>query len=81
MKVYAAAERQRTGVSQLHIAPAAHLTRGDLPADWTDEFGNPVNFTVTFRDGVAIVDPAIGRYLLEHGMARRTGLIMPRLVA
>lgn len=81
MKVYAASERQRHGVQTLHIAPAAHLERGDLPADWTDENGDAVNFTIVFREGQAVVTPEIGRYLLAQGLAKRTSLIIPGLVA
>lgn len=81
MKVYATAERARHGTSHLHVAPAAHLPKGDLPAAWTDEAGEPVQFTVVFREGEAVVTAELGRYLIDQGFAKRTKLWLPGLAA
>lgn len=81
MKVYSAAARHRQGSHEVHVAPAAHLDHAGLPADWINERGQPVNMTVTFRDGVAEVTPELGRYLLSQRLARKSSLILPSLVA
>lgn len=79
MKVYSAAARHRHGEHQVFIAPAAHLDHAGLPADWIDENGQPVQMTITFRDGSAEVTPELGRYLVSQKLARKTSLILPEL--
>lgn len=82
MRVYAAGERQRSGVHTLDIAPMAHVgQKANCPADWIQENGEPRQFTITFRDGSAEVSDEIGRYLVAHKLARRTALIVPATVA
>ena len=43
-------------------------------SDWKDELGNALRFDVKFRDGVAEVDDKLGKWMIEHGHAHRTGL-------
>lgn len=61
------------------VAPAAHLS-GELPAQWRDEHGEPVNLSVGFRNGEAVVDSELGRYLVAQKIARSSRLIMPGLL-
>lgn len=78
MKVYAAGQRQAQGVQTLHISPAAHIGgSAACPVDWFGEDGEPLQITVTFRDGEAEVDDQIGRYLLAYKLAKKTKLILP----
>ena len=76
IKVYAPNPAQWDKVFSLTIAPAAHL-EGETPAEWTDEEGKPRNMSVVFNYGEAIVTSEIGRYLIAHGLARKTKLILP----
>lgn len=78
MKVYAAGERQQRGAQTLHINPAAHIgEKAACPEEWFNEAGEPLNFNITFQDGVAEVTDPIGRYLVAHRLARKTRLILP----
>lgn len=74
MKVYL--QGPRTGTYTLHACPGGHEP-GECPADWFDADVKPLTFHVVFINGEAKVDNRLGRYLLKHGMAFKTSLIMP----
>lgn len=67
------------GEISVTVSPAAHLAKGDLPAAWRDEAGEPLSFTIHFKGGEAITTPELARYLSSQGIARTTKLILPGL--
>lgn len=76
MKVYQ--QGPRTGIFEMEVCPGGHLPVGDCPSDWfRKDDGRPIAFLVQFVDGVAKVDDRLGRYMLKHGMAFKTSLILP----
>lgn len=64
----------------LSVAPAAHPGPGDhrMNADWLDGEGAPVTFQVQFVDRTAEVDKSLGEFLIKHGYAQRTKLLLPQ---
>jgi hypothetical protein len=78
MRVYTTGEktsRQKSFI--MCINPAAHLAGQEVPSDWVDEKNNPVEFNIEFIYGEAHVSDSIGKYLVKHGMAARSKLIIP----
>lgn len=65
------------------VAPAADPdgVKGGIAADWVDENGEPRNITTYFKPGGVEVPDDLGRYLLAKKLARKTGLILPRMAA
>jgi hypothetical protein len=61
----------RPGIVNLTVAPAT-LDPSARRDDWTDLQGNPVNVTVCFRNGEAVVDDGLAAMLVKHGYARKT---------
>ena len=66
--------------------PAGHLPAVECPKQWFEEDGKtPQSFSVQFRDGEAIVDEALGKYLVVQKIALTSKIILPshvhRLVA
>ena len=69
----------------IFVAPGAHLHgRADLPADWFDTTqkdagGEPLpkTFPVKFFHGQAEVPDNIGKYMITHGLAEKSRLILP----
>lgn len=67
------------------ICPGKHLhSKADLPADWFDSTEKnaageplPVTFPVKFHYGQAEVPDAIGKYMVVHGLAQKSRLIVP----
>jgi hypothetical protein len=65
------------------ICTPARDARGqalDGAEQWKDPNGEPIQYAVRFVDGVASVDAQLGRWLIEHGQASRTRLIIPDFV-
>jgi hypothetical protein len=78
MKVYHQGEKAKMQESFImSVAPAATAHNQEVPAHWVDDKNNPVQFQVEFIRGVAVVDDAMGEYLVEQGLARKTQLILP----
>lgn len=78
MKIYAAGERQAVGRHPFHINPAAHMgAKAACPAEWFDDEGQPREMVVFFENGQAEVADPIGKYMVAHGYARKTKLILP----
>lgn len=77
MKVYYAGTRSN---HTMYVAPAGdpRFTGGVIDSEWVNESGEPRTFEVFFRDGVAQVADALGRYLVKTGQAKRTRLLLPR---
>ena len=61
----------------LLVCPAADIVGEECPADWLDEQGKPLNIEVEFCYGRAEVPSNLGRYLISHGLAARSSLIIP----
>ncbi len=63
----------------IFVTPAAD-ERGQ-PLDGVSQFksedGVPLQFNIRFKDGRAEVDATLGQWLIKHGYARRTRLILP----
>ena len=83
MRVYALGEKAAKQPSFImNICPARHLEgQGEMPSDWVDDKNNPIEFNVEFLYGRAEVSDSIGKYLVKHGLAKRTQLILPALAA
>jgi hypothetical protein len=78
MIVYATGEKARAQKSfVLAICPARHLEGAEMPAEWVTETNEPREMQVEFTYGRAEVPDNIGRYLLAHGLASKTTLILP----
>lgn len=50
-------------------------------SDWMDDAGKPRMFAVEFRQGVADVSDHLGQYLIDHGLAHRSPIILPDRIA
>ncbi|WP_042298963.1 hypothetical protein [Paraburkholderia kururiensis] len=50
-------------------------------SDFCEADGRPKMFATVFTEGVADVEPALGRYLVDQGVAQRSPLIVPQGVA
>jgi hypothetical protein len=79
MIVYAQGEKAVRQPSYLvSICPARHLEgQGEMPSDWVNEKNEPVEFNVEFQFGRAEVPDSIGQYLVKHGIAKKSKLILP----
>lgn len=74
MKVYLHGRASEQRSHTLYCCPAGHV-EGEVPAEWVDDDRRPKQFTVEFSFGQAEVPSALGRYLVEHGIAHKTKLI------
>lgn len=63
------------------INPAAHLAGQEVPSDWVDDKNVPIEFNIEFTYGEANVPDSVGKYLVKHGMASRSKLIIPDGIA
>ena len=72
MKVFKTGEKERSGRHLMFVEPG----RESDVADWKDQEGAPMQFTVEFINGEAKVADNLGRYLVEHGLAQKTPLIL-----
>lgn len=65
--------------TSVFVTPAADA-RGQ-PLDGVSQFktddGTPIQYHVRFREGRAEVDATLGTWLIRHGYANRTRLILP----
>lgn len=78
MKVYYPGAKARLQQSfTMSVAPAATIQNQEVPVEWVDDQNNPVQFNVEFVYGEAEVPDALGRYLIENELARKTKLILP----
>jgi hypothetical protein len=80
MRVYLHGSENKPPVP-LHVMtvnPAAHgKGKVEAPGDWVDENNRGVEFTVEFVHGTAEVEPRLGKYLIDAGLAHRTRLVLP----
>lgn len=64
----------------IFVTPAAD-ERGN-PLDGASQFksadGVPLQYNVRFKNGRAEVDATLGQWLIAHGYARRTRLVLPQ---
>lgn len=77
MHVYSTGHKNHT----CYVAPARD-ERGeplDGASQWKSEDGEPLQYAVRFRDGRAEVDASLGQWLIRHGYAKRTRLILPAM--
>lgn len=78
MIVYASGEKAVLQPSYLLcICPARHLEGEEMPAEWVTADNEPLELTVEFVFGKATVADNLGRYLVKHGLAKKTRLIVP----
>lgn len=75
MKVFLPDARERAS-HNLFVTPA-NDPDGRNVSDWVRDDGVPIMQTVTFKFGVAKVDPRLGRYLIDKGLAQASPLILP----
>lgn len=63
----------------MFATPAADpgRSKGEVPELWVDNEGKPVSFVIEFKHGEAEVEPTLGKYLVERGMAHKTRLVLP----
>lgn len=47
-------------------------------AEFKDSEGKPEQFAVVFENGRAEVPDALGRWMVDHGVAKSTSLFVPR---
>jgi hypothetical protein len=52
--------------------PAKHMPAVSHASEWKDGQGEPVVFSVKFRDGVADVPDHLGKYLLDQGHVKKS---------
>jgi hypothetical protein len=62
----------------LSVCPARHLEGQELPAEWVTDKNEPIDFNIEFVYGRAEVEENLGRYLVKHGFAACTRLILPK---
>ncbi len=74
MKVYNHGGR---GSGTVFVSPGFHHPE---TLEWMLD-GKPRMFTVKFTAGEARVDSQLGRYMIEHGLAKKSPLILPAGVA
>ncbi len=72
MKVYRPGTK---GLHRLFVQPGKKIEK----SEWQDAYGNPIMYTVEFREGVAHVETQLGRYLIDEGLAARSPIIVPPL--
>lgn len=78
MKVYLAGDRQRRQpVFIMCVAPAATVQNMEIPQAWLEVDGKPKQINIEFNHGMAEVDSAMGQYLLENQLVRKTALYLP----
>jgi len=58
----------------MYACPGAHLENTALPVGWVDALNRPKTFDILFVHGRAEVDDELGRYLIKHGFAHKTGV-------
>lgn len=78
MIVYAMGEKAAKQASFImSVSPARHLEgQGEMPSEWVNEKNEPIDFNVEFEFGKAEVPDNLGKYLLKHGFAKMSRLIM-----
>ena len=84
MKIYTTGEKSARQASyQVHICPGRHLEGQELASEFVNHKNEPVEITVDFKFGVAEVSDAVGKYMLKHGFAAKSKLIIrdPLVVA
>ena len=70
MKVFYQRREDHTVVA----CPAGDTPSAEHPAEWLNGDGSPKVFPVRFVEGQAEVLDSLGRYLIDRGVARKTGL-------
>lgn len=75
MRVFIHGSENRPPVP-LHVMtvnPANHAQgKEEVPREWVDENNRGRDFTIEFVHGEATVDPRLGKYLIDVGLAHRT---------
>ena len=61
----------------LIVAPGAQYPN----ADWLEADGRPRQFAIEFKGGSAVVDDELGRYLIDHGYAQASPILLPEAVS
>jgi hypothetical protein len=59
------------------LCPARHLEGQEVPSEFVNHKNEPLEINVEFIYGKAEVSDALGRYMLKHGFASKTSLIIP----
>lgn len=81
MKIYCMGDKPSQQASfTMSIAPAAVVQNTEVPAHWVEQSGDkivPVQFNIEFIYGVAEVEDSLAKFLLQHGLAKRSRLIVP----
>jgi hypothetical protein len=78
MYVYRKGCPNKPGRHWLQVQPAR--LSNDHPSDWLDEQGQPRMFNIEFMHGRTSVPDNLGRWLVDHGYAQETALILPATV-
>ncbi|MGZ3307268.1 MAG: hypothetical protein ACXU85_01785 [Xanthobacteraceae bacterium] len=78
MYVYRKGRPDAPGRHWLMVQPARQSH--DKSSDFFDEKGEPILFNIEFVHGRASVADNLGRWLVDHGYAQDTALILPASV-
>jgi hypothetical protein len=78
MRVYRKDHPDQIGRHHLMVQPARQSN--DKSADFLDAQGEPKLFNVEFVHGKAEVPDNLGRWMIDHGYAQATALILPATV-
>ena len=70
MKVFYQRREDHTVVA----CPAGDSPPAEHPVEWLNPDGSPAVFTVRFVNGEAQVPDSVGKYLVDRGVAKKTGL-------
>lgn len=77
MKIYTNGEKTAQGKHVLICHPGSDPKVGDTVAAWRNIEGKPIAMHVEFINGVAEIDDATGKYLIDKGYASKTRDIEP----
>lgn len=73
--VYLTGAKERANPAHiLRVCPGATMSASEAPAEFMDH-GEPKKFEITFVHGRASVEDALGKWLIEKGVAQKTNLI------
>jgi hypothetical protein len=78
--MYVYRKGQPTAHGRHHVMVQPARESHDKSSDWLDEQGQPRMFNIEFLHGRASVPDNLGRWLVDHGYAQETALILPATV-
>lgn len=61
---------------RVYVQPA-NTPQGKGVSDWVNEDGTAKLIPIEFRHGKASVEDNLGRYMIDHGFAQASALILP----